>query len=76
MESEYEITANEIPNAVNATIQKSFAGYKITLSEISETKDGKVYEFGLAKGKNKLEVAIDAGGKVITKENAKEDKED
>jgi predicted small lipoprotein YifL len=76
MESEYEITANEIPNAVNATIQKSFAGYKITLSEISETKDGKVYEFGLAKGKDKLEVAIDAGGKVITKENAKEDEED
>ena len=43
---------------------------------ISETKDGKVYEFGLAKGKDKLEVAIDAGGKVITKENAKEDEED
>lgn len=71
IESEYEIAASEVPNAVNATIQKEFAGYKITLSEISETKDGKVYEFGLVKGKDKKEVAIDPNGKVKT--NAKEE---
>ena len=74
-ESEYEIAQSEIPAAVNATIQKEFAGFKITLSEISETKDGKVYEFGLAKDKVKKEVAIDASGKVVSKEKAEKEED-
>jgi hypothetical protein len=75
-ETEYEISAKEIPAAVKITLDKECAGFKIKVSEVSETNEGKVYEFGLDKGEEKLEVAIDAAGKVLTKEVVKEEKED
>lgn len=75
IETEYEIAISEISGIVNATIQKEFAGYKITSSEVSETKDGLVYEFGMKKGKDKIEVAIDVKGVVKSKENAKKEDE-
>ena len=74
METEYEITAKEIPAAVKATLDKESAGYKIKESEISESKDGKVYEFVLEKGKTGIELAIDPNGKVVKKEAEKEEK--
>ncbi len=76
VETEYEITAKEIPAAVKTTLEKEFAGYKIAESEVSETPESKVYEFALSKGKERLEAAIDAAGKVITKELAKEGNEE
>jgi hypothetical protein len=75
-ETEYEITAKEIPAAVRATLDKEFAGYKVAKSEVSETQDGKIFEFALSKDKEKLEAAIDAAGKVLTKEPVKKEKED
>lgn len=67
IETEYAITANEIPAAVKTTIDKNYAGYKMKESEISETAKGKVYEFELVKGKSKVEVAFDMNGKLIKK---------
>ena len=67
LETEYAITANEIPAAVKTTIDKDYAGYKMNESEISETAKGKVYEFELVKGKSKVEVAFDINGKLIKK---------
>ena len=46
------------------------------MSEISETKDGKIYEFSLEKDKTEMELAIDANGVVLKKEQIKEEKED
>ncbi len=76
METEYEISTNEIPVAVKTTIDKEFAGYKIEKSEISETADGKIYEFLLKKDGEKTEAAIDMNGKVVKKEQVKEEKEE
>ena len=75
-ETEYEITVKEIPAAVKATLDKDFAGYKVAKSEVSETQEGKIFEFALSKGIEKLEAAIDAAGKVLTKEPVKKEKED
>ncbi|MFH1319700.1 MAG: PepSY-like domain-containing protein [Bacteroidota bacterium] len=72
METEYEISTNEIPAVVKTTIEEEFSGYKIAESEISETADGKVYEFELEKDKVEMEVAIDTNGKIIKKEVKKE----
>lgn len=75
-ETEYEITTKEIPAAVKATLDKEFVRYKVAKSEVSETQEGKIFEFALSKGKEKLEAAIDATGKVLTKEPVKKEKED
>jgi hypothetical protein len=75
-ETEYEITIKEIPNDVKATLDKEFMGYKIAKSEVSETQKGKIFEFALSKGSEKIEAAIDVAGKVLTKEPVKKEKED
>ncbi len=68
VETEYEIAAKEIPAAVRVTLDKESAGLKIGESEISESKEGKVYEFILGKGKSEIELAIDPSGKLLKKE--------
>ena len=73
-ETEYEIKNNEIPVAVKATLNKDFAGYKVTESEISETAKGKVFEFQIKKSGEKMEVAILPNGKIIKKESANREK--
>jgi len=72
-ETEYEINKSDIPSDVKSTLDKDFSGYKIEVAEISETVDGKVYEFELEKGKTKMEVAISPDGKVVKKENEEND---
>ena len=67
LETEYKISENEIPAAVTNTIGKEFPGYKITVSEISETAKSKVYEFDISNGKTKKEIAINADGSLVKK---------
>jgi len=77
METEYKISQNEIPAPVKATLDKEASGSKIKVSEVSETKEGKVYEFVIGKGEEKAELVIDNAGKVIRKEQLrKEDDKD
>jgi len=75
-ETEYKITTKEIPAAVKATLDKEFAGYKVAEPEVSETPEGKVFEFALSKGTEKIEAAIDVAGKVLTKKPVKKEEED
>ena len=72
MESEYEISANEIPVAVTTTLGKEFPGYKLLVSEVSETAKGKVYEFEIKTGNTKKEVAVNPDGTLVKKGNSKE----
>lgn len=67
-ETENEIKKSEIPTEVEATLNKEFADFKIEEMEISETVEGKVYEFMLEKKETSLEVAISPTGKVVKKE--------
>ncbi len=75
-ETEYEIKKYQIPEAVQSTLDKDFNGFKIEESEISETTDGKVYEFELEKGDKEIEVAISINGKIIKQEEANEENEE
>ncbi len=75
METEYKISADELPAAVKATIQKEFDGYKIDASELSETVDGKMYEIEMEKGEIEVEAIIDMEGNLIKKEAIQEDEE-
>jgi len=77
--TEVEIKKSELPQAVQATITKEFAGYKIEEAEKAESPDqGSFYEVELKNGKLMYEVQLSTGGKVIKKEEKKEkaDKKD
>jgi hypothetical protein len=76
LETETEIKKANVPDVVMATINKEFSGYKIEEIELSETADnGSVYEFELEKGKSNYEAVVSKEGKLIKKEEVKEDKD-
>ncbi len=75
-ETEYKINFKDIPEAVKTSLDNESAGAKIEASEVSETKDGKVYEFVISKGDNEMELQINATGKIIKKEQASEEQEE
>ena len=61
------------PQAVKQTLDNEFAGYDIEEAEISETTDGKVYEFAIERGDSEMEVVISPDGMVVKKEVKKEE---
>ncbi len=75
-ETEHEIEKSDIPAAVKQTLDNEFAGYDIEEAEISETPDGKVYEFALEKDDTDMEVAISPDGSIVKKEVKKENDEE
>jgi hypothetical protein len=76
VETEYEITAKEIPAAVKSTLDAELNGFKIEESSVSETAEGKVFEFKISKGKEEADLSIDVNGNVIKKEQVKEEDEE
>ncbi len=72
-ETEYEIETSAVPAVVKQSLDTEFAGYEIEEVEISETAQGKVYEFALEKGESEMEVAISPEGKVVKKEVKQEE---
>lgn len=68
METEHEISASDIPEAIKSTLDKAYPDYNIEVSEISETADGKVFEFSLKSGTKKVSVSIDSNGIVMEDE--------
>ncbi len=75
--TETEIKTSELPQAVQATIAKEFAGYKMEEAEKAETFDkGMFYEVALEKGEMNYEVQLSADGKVLKKEEKKEKEKD
>jgi len=75
VETEYEISMEEMPAEVKSTLAKESAGYKINTSEVAESKDGKVFEFILLKDKTETALSIDPNGNVLNKEQVKEEEE-
>ena len=75
-ETEYEISKKDIPTAVKNTLDTQFKGFDMEEAEISETSEGKVYEFSLEKDDTDLEVAIAPNGRIVKKETKKENDDD
>ncbi len=76
LETEAEIKESELPQAVKVTIAKDFAGYK--LDEIEMATDAKgvtTFEMEAAKGIDKLEISLDANGKLLNEESLKKEKD-
>tara|TARA_R110002050_G_scaffold196426_3_gene331419 strand:- start:11120 stop:11584 length:465 start_codon:yes stop_codon:yes gene_type:complete len=71
-ETEHEIKKNSIPETIMSTIKSEFPGYKIEEAEISETKDGMVYEFEIEKAEAEMEITLTKDGHIIKKEEPKE----
>ena len=76
IETEYEIEISELPAFVQSTLNTEFKDFKIEEAEVSETANGKVYEFEIEKGKIEKEVAIDLNGKVIKQTEEKEESDE
>lgn len=74
-ETEYEIKKRDIANIIKAVLLKEFPDYSVEEAEISETAEGKFYEFEIEKGENEMEVTIDKEGKIVKKE-MEDDSED
>jgi len=69
--TETEMKKADLPSAVQATLAKEFAGYKIEEAEKAETSAGIFYEVEVKKGKTTYEVQISPEGKVLSKKEQK-----
>jgi hypothetical protein len=76
LETEISVVKTDLPSEVTKALESQFAGYKLGEMASVETPDGKSFEIIMKKGKDKIEVILDLHGKVIKKENVKEEKED
>ena len=77
LETETEIKTAELPVAVNQTLTKDFATYKVKEANKVESPDkGNFYEVDLVKGNEKLEVQLSATGAVLNKKVEKKGDKD
>lgn len=74
-ETEHELEISEVPQNVLNALKSYFPNYEIEEAEMAETPAGILYEFEIEKGKEELEIAIDANGKVV-KQSSKEDEDE
>ncbi len=75
MESETAIAEKELPEAVTNTLNKEYPGYKKSDISIFEDSKNKGFELSLKKGEVTVEVVIDNSGKIIKKNELKEEDE-
>jgi hypothetical protein len=78
VETETEIEASQLPQAIQQAVAKQFAGYKTKeASQVENEKNGSLYEVEVAKGKEIVEISFSPKGDVLGKKvKSKEDKED
>jgi hypothetical protein len=76
METEYKISPAGLPAAVSATLGNEFGVFTVDLAEVSETKEGKVFELTLKNGEEEMEISIDPDGKVMKKSKAEQEEEE
>lgn len=74
--TETEIKKSDLPQLVQAAIKKEFDGFKIEEAEKVEKPGGVTYEVELEKGKVTYGVDFTADGKVLKKEEKKEEGEE
>jgi hypothetical protein len=77
MESESEISENELPQTVKSSVNKNFAGYKIMeIAKIEKADKTISYEVELSKNKEKLDVLFSLKGDIIDKKDISKEKEE
>ncbi len=78
LETEITLSKSDLPASIKKTLESEFPAYKIKDLSSVETIDLNAYELDLSKGHEKLEILIDANGKILKKQILKngEDEED
>lgn len=75
--TETEVSEKSLPAAVQATLKKEFANYKIEETEKAETADqGTFFEVKLEQGEKTIVAQISPDGKVLKTEEEKEESDD
>jgi uncharacterized membrane protein YkoI len=72
--TETEIKKTDLPVAVLTTIKKEFDGYKLEEIEKAEIHGSMFYELELEKGEKSYTIQISPDGKVLKREEKKEEK--
>ncbi|MEO7174780.1 MAG: PepSY-like domain-containing protein [Saprospiraceae bacterium] len=78
LETETEIKTSALPAAVQSTLAKDFAGFKVEeASKINNVKNGNCFEAEIEKGEESYDILFSTEGKVLlkTKLEEKEDKD-
>ena len=77
LETETEIKTSALPSAIQSTLKKDFAGFKINeASKIESVKNGNCYEAEIEKGEGTFDVLLSADGKVLSKTKVEEEEKD
>ena len=76
LETERDLSMQELPAAVKKTLDKDFSNFKVKDIAAIETVDLNAYEIDLAKGSDRLELLISSEGKVLKRQSVKEEDED
>ena len=73
LETETEIKTSALPTAIQSTLAKDFAGFKVNeASKIESVKNGNCYEAEVEKGEETFDVLLTAEGKVLNKTKVEE----
>jgi hypothetical protein len=68
LETETELKVSALPIAIQSTLKKDFAGFKINeASKIESVKHGNCYEAEIEKGEETFDILFTADGKVLSK---------
>lgn len=73
LETEHEISENQLPAIVKNTLSIQFKGYDIEEVEISEKPDGTFYEIEMEQGETDYEVTISPSGQIVKKVKEEEE---
>jgi len=76
LETEVEISKAELPTAVLDVLKKDYAGYKIEEAAKITATGVVTYETEIEKGEQSFELIFDGQGKILKKEEEKEDGKD
>jgi Putative beta-lactamase-inhibitor-like, PepSY-like len=76
LETEAEISAEELPSAVTNTLKNEFPGFKTGESSTIENPEMKGFEIALKSNEKEISVIISTDGTVIKKESGEENKEE
>ena len=76
LETERDLSMQELPAAVKKTLDKDFSNFKVKDIAAIETVDLNAFEIDLAKGSDRLELLISSEGKVLKRQSVKEEDEE
>lgn len=74
LETETELKISALPTAIQSTLKKDFAGFKINeATKIESVKHGNCYEAEIEKGEETFDILFTIDGKILSKTKLEEE---